>query len=130
MDYTVSTSRVSTVIFVLDERKHMEIELDIYRYGASLAFEVPFDQVTKQQRQAFKERFFLCSHGHSKGLGARRAGHPDAHGLPNATTQGSNIKEFVEAVADMMHATSREPVSDNARMDALDRLLEARGLNR
>jgi hypothetical protein len=31
---------------------------DIYQEGAAIAFDVPLDQVTKQQRQAFKERFF------------------------------------------------------------------------
>jgi len=34
-------------------------EKDIYQEGASIAFKIPYDQVTRLQRTLFKERFFL-----------------------------------------------------------------------
>ncbi len=62
---------------------------DIYREGASIAFEVPLDQVTRQQRQIFKERFFLFTY--SRG------------------TNKENVRELVKAVAEMMRAQLRGP---------------------
>jgi hypothetical protein len=35
---------------------------DIYQEGASIAFEVPLDQVMKWQRHAFKEQFYLFTY--------------------------------------------------------------------
>jgi len=63
---------------------------DIYYEGASIAFEVPLEQVTKQQRQAFKEQFFMFAY--SRG------------------TTKENVRELIKAVAEGMRAQrSRQP---------------------
>lgn len=46
--------------------------MDIHREGASLAFEVPLDQVTKAQRHMFKEHFFLTAY--TRGIDSKHIG--------------------------------------------------------
>lgn len=55
---------------------------DIYQEGAAIAFDVPLDHVTRQQRQIFKERFFLFIY--------RRG------------TNKDNVRELVKRVAEML----------------------------
>lgn len=60
---------------------------DIYFEGAAIAFEVPLEQVTRQQRQAFKEQFFMIAY--SRG------------------TNKENVRELVKVVAETMRAQLR-----------------------
>lgn len=61
--------------------------IDIYQEGASIAFEVPYDQVTKTQRGVFKERFFVFVY---------RQG-----------TNSENIRALARAVAEAMRPQLR-----------------------
>ena len=65
---------------------------DIYREGASIAFEVPYDQVTKHQRAVFKERFFPFTY--------RRGMNKE------------NVRALVKAVAEQMKASRGMQQSD------------------
>jgi hypothetical protein len=60
---------------------------DIYREGAAIAFEVPLDQVTRVQRQLFKERFFLLVY--------------------DRRTTAANVGELVKAVGLQLRAQLR-----------------------
>ena len=62
-----------------------ENTIDIYQEGASIAFDVPYDQVTKQQRAVFKVRFFPYMY--------RRG------------TNKENVRALVKAVAEGMKAS-------------------------
>lgn len=42
---------------------HELLGIDIFREGASIAFDVPYNQVTSSQRAIFKERFDLFACG-------------------------------------------------------------------
>jgi hypothetical protein len=67
-----------------------ETGTDIYYEGASIAFEVPIEQVTRQQRQAFKEQFFMIAYSHG--------------------TTKENVRALVKAVAEGMRAQrSKQP---------------------
>lgn len=68
---------------------HEILGVDVFREGASLAFGVPYNQVTNSQRTIFKERFDLFTGG---------------FGMSNET-----IREQIKRVANMMRLRRRLP---------------------
>lgn len=55
---------------------------DIYQEGAAIAFDVPLDHVTRQQRQIFKEHFFVF--------------------IYRRETNKDNVRELVKMVAELL----------------------------